>query len=40
MTIRTAVIGAGLMGRSHIESLAKVPRVEVVAVADPHEPGL
>jgi predicted dehydrogenase len=36
--IRTAVIGAGVMGRVHLEALAKVPEAQVVAIVDPHLP--
>lgn len=35
--IRTAVVGAGVMGRVHLEQLAHVPEARVVAVFDPHE---
>ncbi len=37
MRVRTAVIGAGLMGREHIKWLQRVPEAEVVAVVDPHQ---
>jgi len=37
MTTRTAVIGAGSMGKAHLRSLASVPAAEVVALVDPDE---
>ncbi|MBI2502376.1 MAG: Gfo/Idh/MocA family oxidoreductase [Candidatus Latescibacteria bacterium] len=37
MKVRTAVLGAGLMGREHLKALAKVPQAQVVAVCDPSE---
>ncbi len=37
MKVRTAVLGAGLMGREHLKALAKVDGAEVVAVYDPSE---
>lgn len=37
MKVRTAVLGAGLMGREHVKALAKVPQAQVVAVYDPSE---
>lgn len=37
MKVRTAVLGAGAMGREHLRCLAKVPRAQVVAVCDPSE---
>jgi len=33
-TVRVAVVGSGGRGRNHLESLPKVPNVEVVAVCD------
>lgn len=33
-TIRTGIIGAGMMGRTHTEALRRIPGVEVVALAD------
>ena len=38
MAVRTAVLGAGAMGRHHIRCLKTLPEAEVVAVMDPHEP--
>lgn len=35
MTLKVGILGAGDMGRTHGDSLAKDPRVEVVGVADP-----
>ena len=35
MSIRTAVIGAGVMGQQHLRALADVPHAEVVALVDP-----
>ena len=40
MAIRTAVIGAGAMGKGHLKSLGQVPEVEIVALVDPHQPAL
>ncbi|MCC7262371.1 MAG: Gfo/Idh/MocA family oxidoreductase [Candidatus Latescibacteria bacterium] len=37
MKVRTAVFGAGLMGREHLRALAQVEAAEVVAVFDPAE---
>lgn len=37
MKVRTAVLGAGLMGREHLKALAQVEAAEVVAVYDPAE---
>ena len=37
MATRTAVIGAGAMGKGHLRSLASVPSAEVVALVDPNE---
>ena len=37
MKVRTAVLGAGLMGREHLKALVKVPQAQVVAVFDPVE---
>jgi predicted dehydrogenase len=37
MKIRTAVLGAGAMGREHLRCLGQVPQIEVVAVCDPSE---
>ncbi|MSR81506.1 MAG: Gfo/Idh/MocA family oxidoreductase [Candidatus Latescibacteria bacterium] len=37
MKVRTAVLGAGEMGREHLRSLAMVPQAQVVAVYDPSE---
>jgi predicted dehydrogenase len=36
-TIKTAVIGTGFMGRTHVEALRRVPGVEIVAIADEHQ---
>ena len=36
MSVTTAVIGAGHMGRAHLQALAALPGVEVIALADPH----
>lgn len=33
-TIRTAIVGAGMMGRTHTEALRRIPGVEVIALAD------
>ena len=32
--IRTGIVGAGMMGRTHTEALRRIPGVEVVALAD------
>lgn len=37
MAIKTAVIGAGTMGKVHLEHLTRMDEVEVVALVDPHE---
>ena len=33
--IRLAVIGAGAIGRKHIDVITQVPQVELAAIADP-----
>lgn len=33
-TIRAAIVGAGMMGKTHTEALRRIPGVEVVALAD------
>lgn len=33
-TLRVGVIGAGMMGRQHVEAARRIPGVEVVALAD------
>lgn len=38
MSVRTAVLGAGSMGKHHIRCLTQIPEAEVVAVMDPHAP--
>ncbi len=38
-TIKTAVIGTGFMGRTHVEALRRVPGIEIVAIADVSEEG-
>ena len=35
MATRTAVIGAGVMGRQHLRALAAIPQAHVVALVDP-----
>ncbi len=37
MAIKAAVIGAGEMGKVHMESLNEVPEIELAAVVDPYE---
>lgn len=37
MKVRTAVIGAGAMGKEHLRCLAQMPQAQVVAVVDPSE---
>ncbi|MEM6667393.1 MAG: Gfo/Idh/MocA family oxidoreductase, partial [Pseudomonadota bacterium] len=37
MTVRYAIIGAGMMGQEHIRNLALVPGASVTAIADPHD---
>ena len=37
MSVKTAVIGAGEMGKVHMEALNEVPEIELAAVVDPHE---
>lgn len=32
--IKTAVIGTGFMGRTHVEALRRIPGIEIVAIAD------
>ncbi len=39
MTVRIALVGAGLIGRRHAEAIAAVPGVLLSAVADPSEAG-
>lgn len=34
--IRVGIMGAGMMGRTHLEALRRIPGVEVVALADPN----
>ncbi|MBT6144424.1 MAG: Gfo/Idh/MocA family oxidoreductase [Gemmatimonadetes bacterium] len=36
--VRTAIIGAGAMGRQHAQWLAPIPEAQVVAIVDPHIP--
>ena len=36
---RIAIIGAGTIGRTHIEAAMKNPAVDIVGVAEPHEAG-
>ena len=36
--VRTAIIGAGVMGREHMKWLGRVTEAQVVAVVDPHLP--
>lgn len=38
MSIKTAVIGAGVMGKCHLDQLIQMDDVEVAALVDPHEP--
>ena len=40
MPLKTAVVGAGVMGNSHLKQLNEIPDVRVVAVVDPYEPNL
>lgn len=35
--MKTAIIGAGVMGREHLKWLVQIPAVDVVAMVDPHE---
>ncbi len=35
-TIRVGIVGAGMMGRTHVEALRRIPGVEVAALADPN----
>ncbi len=35
-SIRLAVVGAGLIGKRHINAIAQIPEVELVGVVDPH----
>lgn len=36
--VRTAIIGAGVMGREHVKGLAPLAEATIVGIADPHEP--
>ena len=36
---RIAIVGAGTIGRTHIEAAMKNPAVELVGVAEPYEEG-
>ena len=36
--VRTAIIGAGAMGRQHAQWLAPMPEAQVVAIVLPHIP--
>lgn len=38
MTLRYGIIGAGSMGREHIENIKVMGGAEVTAIADPHQP--
>ncbi len=35
--VRTAIIGAGVMGREHVKALLPLSEVQIVGIADPHE---
>jgi predicted dehydrogenase len=40
MSLRIALIGAGVMGRQHAEQLARSPEAELVAICDPYSTDL
>lgn len=37
-TLRYGIIGTGMTGCEHVQSLALLPGVEIAAITDPHEP--